>query len=102
MKKSRILALAMSASFIFGGGLLLVEPSNIAYAEETQCNQEQIDALKNQIKTLEGKIKDIDTQIEEKENETVPNEEVNQLLDAFVDANEAYKAYLDTKKKCDS
>lgn len=98
MKKSRILALAMSASFIFGGGLLLVEPSNIAYAEEVQCNQEQIDALKNQIKTLEEKIEGINTQIEEKENEKVPKEEVNQLLDAFVDANEAYKAYLNSKK----
>lgn len=98
MKKSNILAVAMSVSLIFGGGILLLEPSNIAYAGETQCNQEKIEELKGQIKTLEEKIKGINTQIEEKENEKVKDEEGMQLTQDFKDANQTYKNYLDANK----
>lgn len=94
MKKTKILALAMSVSLVLGGAYIIDSKTNIAYAEEEKNIAQQIEEKKANIQELEKENSKLDKEVSDLEKDLENLNKLNKELEVLTsEADKLYEIY---------
>lgn len=94
MKKTKIVALAMSVSLVLGGAYIIDSKTNIAYAEEEKTIDQQMEEKEANIQKLEQENTKIDKEVSDLEKGLENLNKLNKELDVLTaEADKLYDIY---------